>query len=75
MRLKLHESKLDCNRSAIHFTGLANSHTWALRYISNEPGFKQQALDKECFNACKTGELSLYSDFAKNLCGIENPYK
>jgi hypothetical protein len=70
--LQLHELKSNCSYSAINFSGLSNSHSWALRYISNESGYKQQLFDTECFNACKTGELSTYSVFAKNLCGINS---
>jgi len=60
--------EFSCEEEAINFSGKANSDTWALRYISNEPGFSQKLFDEECFNACKTGQLPEYNEFSKRLC-------
>jgi tetratricopeptide (TPR) repeat protein len=60
---------ITCERSAVGFHGGANSTAWALRYVSNEPGFDQELFDAECLNACKTGTLSDYDRFAERLCG------
>jgi len=58
-----------CDQHAVNFSGIANSDTWELRYISNEPGFDKRLFDEECLNACKTENLSEYNKFSKRMCG------
>lgn len=63
--------EFSCNQHAVNFSGMSNANTWALRYISNEPGFNQELFDRECFNACETGNLSEYNKFSKRMCGLK----
>lgn len=65
--------QFSCDQHAVNFSGMANSDTWALRYISNEPGFNRKLFDAECLNACKTEKLSEYNTFSKRLCGRKTP--
>ena len=58
-----------CEKQAVGYDGRANSETWDLRYLSNEPGFNQRLFDKECLQACRAGRLSDHKDFARRVCG------
>jgi hypothetical protein len=62
-----------CEESTSRYDGLSNSQTWALRYISNEPGFNQELFSGECLNACKRGDLPEYNEFAERVCGLKAP--